>query len=245
MSDPAEEFREEVRRNAEALSGSEEVQKLSLDWMLATARHKYTYNFSWMGRPVIQFPQDLVAMQELIWRVQPDVIIETGIAHGGSLVFYSSMLELLGGDRIAIGIDIDIRAHNRAAIESHPMSARIRMVEGSSVERSTFDRVAALAEGRKSVLVALDSNHTHEHVLAELRLYSPLVTAGSYLVVFDTIVEQMPDDFFPDRPWGQGNNPHTAVQQFLAENDRFAVDEEFEKRLLITVAPGGYLKCLR
>jgi len=243
--DPAEQFREEVRVNAEALGRSEEIRQLSLDWMLATARHKYTYNFRWMGRPVIQFPQDLVAMQELIWTVKPDLIVETGIAHGGSLVFYASMLELLGGDGIVAGIDIDIRSHNREAIESHPMIGRIRMVEGSSIEQSTLDAVATLAEGRRTVMVALDSNHTHDHVLAELRLYSGLVTAGSYLVVFDTIVEQMPEDFFPDRPWGRGNNPHTAVRQFLAENDRFAVDEEFEKRLLITVAPGGYLKCLR
>lgn len=215
------------------------------EWIARTATYEYSYHFTWMGRPVIQYPQDLMAMQELIWATKPDVIIETGIAHGGSLVFYASLLELLGGDGFVIGVDIDIRAHNRRAIEEHPMAKRIRMIEGSSIDKGTVDRVRVLAEGRRRVLVALDSNHTHEHVLAELRAYSSLVTAGSYLVVFDTVVEDMPADLFPDRPWGIGNNPKSAVREFLATTDRFAVDRELEEKLLITVAPDGYLKCLK
>jgi cephalosporin hydroxylase len=204
-----------------------------------------TYNFTWLGRPIIQFPQDVFAMQEIIWRVRPDLIIETGVAHGGSLVFYASMLEMIGGPGEVVGIDIEIRPANRAAIESHPMFGRIRLVEGSSVDPLTVQRVCALAAGKKRVLVVLDSNHTHDHVSAELRLYSPLVTKGSYLVVFDTIVEHMPAHAFPDRPWGRGNNPMTAVCAFLEKTDRFTVDREIEEKLLITVAPSGYLRCVR
>jgi cephalosporin hydroxylase len=186
----------------------------------------------------------MFAMQEIIWQVQPDLIIETGIAHGGSLIFYASMLELIGGDGCVLGIDIDIRPHNRIEIEKHRMFKRITMLQGSSVDEELVTRVYEFTKSRKKVLVALDSNHTHEHVLRELKFYSPLVTKGSYLVVFDTIIEDMPEDFFPDKPWGRGNNPKTAVHEFLRTNKRFVIDKEIENKLLITVAPDGYLKCV-
>jgi cephalosporin hydroxylase len=193
-----------------------------------------------MGRPIIQYPQDMVAMQEIIWRVRPDLIIETGVAHGGSLIFYASMLELIGHGAV-IGIDIDIRAHNRTAIEQHPMMKRIALIEGSSIAPDIVDKARNAANGKR-VLVVLDSNHTHEHVLAELRAYAPLVSVGSYCVVMDTIVEDMPVDAYPDRPWGRGDNPKTAVLEFLKAHPEFQIDEAVEQKLLITMAPGGYLK---
>jgi len=186
----------------------------------------------------------MIVLQEIIWQVKPDLIIETGIAHGGSLIFSASMLELLGNNGQVLGIDIDIREHNRVEIEKHPMFKRITMIQGSSIDKSVVQQVYNFAKDKKQVLVALDSNHTHEHVLRELQLYSPLVTKGSYLVVFDTIIEDMPEDFFLDRPWGKGNNPKTAVWDFLKSNDRFEIDKEIENKLLITVAPDGYLKCV-
>jgi cephalosporin hydroxylase len=184
-------------------------------------------------------------MQEIIWQVKPDLIIETGIAHGGSLVFYASMLELIGDHGQVLGIDIDIRENSRLELERHPMFKRIAMIQGSSVDGEVVKQAYEFAKWKKSVLVVLDSNHTHEHVLKELKLYSPLVTEGSYLVVFDTIIEDMPEDFFPDRPWGKGNNPKTAVWEFLRANDRFIIDKEIESKLLITVAPEGYLRCIK
>src|SRR4051812_8600361 len=204
-------------------------KELTREWFLESCRVKYSYRFSWMGRPIIQYPQDIMAMQELIWRLQPDLIIETGIAHGGSLVFYASMLELLGGDRRVVGVDIEIRPHNRSAIEAHPMFKRIELIEGSAIDPGIVAQVRARAVGRQRVIVVLDSNHTHDHVLAELRAYSPLVTPESYLVVFDTVVEDMPDEFFPDRPWRKGNSPKSAVHAFLAENDQFAIDREIDE----------------
>jgi cephalosporin hydroxylase len=195
-----------------------------------------------MGRPAIQFPQDLIGVQELVWRLRPDLIVETGIAHGGSLVYSASLLQLLGGDGIVVGVDVDIRAHNRVAIEQHPMAGRIRMIQGSSIDPAVVEQVREHARGRASVLVMLDSNHTHEHVLAELRAYAPLVTPDSYIVVFDTLIEDMPADLIQDRPWGPGNNPKTAVHAYLAEDDRFAIDRDMEAKLLITVAPDGWLR---
>jgi cephalosporin hydroxylase len=221
------------------------VQKLARDFLIQTSEYHYSYNFCWLGRPIIQMPQDIVAMQEIIWRVKPDLIIETGIAHGGSLIFYASMLELIGGGGRVIGIDVDIRAHNRSEIEKHPMAKRISMIEGSSTEPEIIQQVRGLADGCRRILVALDSNHSHDHVRRELELYSPLVTKDSYLVVFDTAVEDMPDNFFPDRPWKKGNNPKTAVWEFLKTTDRFVVDKETENKLLITVAPDGYLRCVK
>jgi len=240
-----EEFRKEVKSNIKKLSMDRQIKTASLDWIRETSCYKYSYNFSWMGRPIIQFPQDIVAMQEIIWSIKPQLIIETGIAHGGSLIFYASMLELLGGGGMVLGIDIDIRAHNRVEIEKHPMFKRIKMIEGSSIDKEIISQVYAFSKGKSPILVVLDSMHTHAHVLEELKAYSPLVTNGSYLIVFDTVVEDMPEDFFPDRPWGKGNNPKTAVWEFLKSDDRFVVDEEMEHKLLITVAPNGYLKCVK
>lgn len=241
MSD-TEKFKIEVEQNIEGLKKDRDLQELSRNWLCETARYKYSYNFSWMGRPIIQYPQDMIAMQEIIWTVRPDLIIETGIAHGGSLVYYASLLEMIGGDGFVLGIDIDIRAHNRDAIEAHPMSRRIRMIEGSSVSDEVVAQVAEVASGKKSVLVALDSNHTHEHVLKELKIYAQHVTRGSYIVVFDTIVEDLPGDLVGDRPWGVGNNPKTAVHEFLSGTDEFEIDKNIESKILITVAPDGYLK---
>jgi cephalosporin hydroxylase len=200
-----------------------------------------------MGRPIIQYPQDIVAMQELIWQVQPELIIETGIAHGGSLIFSAAMLELnaaCGGPKDAqvLGVDIDIRAHNRKAIEDHPMARRITMIQGSSVAPEIIAKVHAKAAGKKRVLVCLDSNHTHEHVLAELHAYALLATVGSYCVVFDTIVEDLPAGIYPGRTWGPGDNPKSALLQFLKDHPQFEIDRAMDYKLLISVAPQGYLK---
>ena len=240
-----EQFREARAKDTNKMAEDTRIKELGLLFVKDTATYKYCYNFTWMGRPIIQFPQDMIAMQEIIWQVKPDLIIETGIAHGGSLIFSASMLELIDGDGEVLGIDIDIREHNRVEIEKHPMFKRITMIEGSSIDEKIAEKVYDFARGKKRVLIILDSMHTHEHVLKELQLYSPLVTKGSYLVVFDTIIEDMPDDFFPDRPWGKGNNPKTAVWEFLKTNDRFEIDKSIENKLLITVAPDGWLKRVR
>jgi cephalosporin hydroxylase len=224
-----------------AMAGDRRLRAVADDLLVTSSRYRYSYNFTWLGRPIIQYPQDIVALQEVVWRVRPDVIVETGVAHGGSLVLSASLLELLGGDRFVVGIDIEIRAHNRKAIESHPLAGRIVLEEGSSTDPKVAERVAEHARGRRTMVV-LDSNHTADHVLQELELYSPLVSPSSYLIVFDTVVERMPDDFFPDRPWGPGDSPATAVARFLESTDEFAVDDELDGKLLVTVAPGGYLR---
>ena len=251
----------QVVSNISRLSSDDCLHKSSIAWIRDTAKYNYSYNFSWLSRPVIQYPQDMVAVQELIWQVRPDLIVETGIAHGGSLILSASMIALFdlaeaiesgataidpkASKRKVLGIDIDIRAHNRAAIEANPMFSRIQMIEGSSIAHEVIEQVCEVARQYSRIMVFLDSMHTHEHVLRELELYSPLVTKGSYLVVFDTIIEDMPEDFFPDRPWGKGNNPKTALWEFLKTNDRFEVDKKIENKLLITVAPGGYLQCIK
>ena len=236
---PDEQFEQEVQRNIEGLAGDSDVQALSRIWLREITPHKYAYNFKWMGRPIIQLPQDMMAMQEILWDVKPDLVIEVGIAHGGSILYYASILELLGHGEV-IGIDVDIRAHNRAAIEAHPMSKRVHLIEGSSIAQEVIDKVRGLAQGKR-VVVVLDSNHTHDHVLAELRAYAPLVCVGGYCVVMDTLIEDMPDRFFGDRPWGHGNNPKTAVHQFLSNHPGFEIDKDIDHKLLISVAPDGYL----
>jgi cephalosporin hydroxylase len=238
------EFEARNRQKIEEIGADTRLRELTREWFERSSRLEYPYHFSWMGLPIIQFPQDIVAMQEIIWRVKPDLIVETGVARGGSVVFYASLLELVGGEGRVIGIDVDIRAPNRAAIEASSVFKRITLVEGSSVDPAVVARVRAEAARAKRVLVSLDSNHTHAHVLDELRAYAPCVTNGSYLVVFDTSIEQLPLDVLGDRPWAPGNSPATAIHEFLATTDRFVVDTQMDHKLLITEAPGGYLKCV-
>lgn len=243
-------FDEEVQDRIADNGRNEALRTAARAFMRESTQPKYSYNFSWLGRPIIQYPQDIVAMQELIWAVQPDLIIETGIAHGGSLILWASLLELnaaCGGPEHArvVGVDIDIRANNRTAIEAHPMYKRITMIEGSSVDRSVVAQVADAAAGRERVMVCLDSNHTHSHVLAELEAYAPLTSVGSYCVVFDTVIEDLPAGIFPDRPWGPGDNPRTAVDAYLSSHPEFEIDRRMDNKLLVSVAPGGYLRRVR
>ena len=242
--DPIKEFELERELRIEAQGKNTLLVEAAHCFLSESIKPMYSYNFYWMGRPIIQYPQDIVVMQEILWSVKPDLVIETGIAHGGSIIFYASILELIGKGEV-LGIDIEIRPHNRKAIEKHPMYKRITMIEGDSVSGVVLDQVTERVRGKKTVLVCLDSNHTHDHVLNEMKSYSPFVTKGSYLIVFDTIIEELPDDFYPDRPWSKSNNPKTAVRDFLKMNDRFTIDKSIESKLLITVAPDGYLRCIR
>lgn len=244
---PLELFKKEKEERIEKYSEDKRFQKISYEWLKESFQKKYEYNFTWLGIPIIQFPVDVFALQEIIWKVKPNLIIETGIAHGGSLILSASMLALLEVcgeiDRgSVIGIDIDIREHNRVEIEKHPLYKKITMIEGSSISKKVIEQVKIIAKNKNKIMVFLDSNHTHEHVLMELELYSPLVSKDSYLVVFDTIVEDFPSDLIRDRPWGKGNNPKSAVWEFLKTHQEFEIDKEIENKLLITAAPDGYLK---
>lgn len=232
---------ETVRR----MAADPEVRRLARELIARTVPYRWSYNFTWLGRPVIQFPPDLVAIQQLIWDVKPDLVVETGIAHGGSLILSASILELIGAPAEVVGVDIEIREPNRRAIEAHPLAKRIRLIEGSSTDPGVVARVFEAARGRSRPLVILDSLHTHDHVLRELELYSPLVRKGSYLVAMDTIVEDLPAELYPDRPWSPGNSPKSAVHAFLKASDRFAIDRDFEARLLLTASPDGFLACVR
>lgn len=250
-------FIEECKRSIDGYADDKAWQGLSSQWLMRAFERRYMYNFSALGRPIIQTPVDMVAVQELIWKVRPDLIIETGIAHGGSLILSASMLAMLDmcdaieknvtinpavSNRKVLAVDIDIRSHNRAAIEAHPMASRIQMIQGSSIGQDVIDQVHAVAANYKTVMVCLDSNHTHEHVLAELQAYAPLTSVGSYCIVFDTIVEDMPKATFPDRPWGPGNNPKTAVWEYLKAHPEFEIDKGIQHKLLTTVAPDGFLQ---
>lgn len=242
-----DEFKSNCAAEIARMGDDRELAAVTRSWMDRANPAKYSYHFEWMGRPIIQYPQDILAVQEIIWSVKPDLIIETGIAHGGSLILSASMLELnaiSGGpqDAQVLGIDIDIRAHNRTAIEAHPMVRRIAVIEGSSIAPEVISQVKTKAAGKRSVLVMLDSNHTHDHVLAELEAYADLVTIGNYCVVFDTVIEDLPNDAFNDRSWGKGNNAKTAVWDFLKRHPEFEIDKSIQHKLLITVAPDGYLK---
>jgi cephalosporin hydroxylase len=247
---------ERISKNGENKNLIEAAQRFLAESLLP----KYSYNFNWLGRPIIQYPQDMAAMQEIIWEVKPDLIIETGIAHGGSLIFSASMLALLDmceaiesgqsfnpeeSRRKVLGLDIEIRSHNRNAIEAHPMSSRIQMIQGSSISPEVIEQVKQIAANHKTILVCLDSNHTHDHVLGELHAYASFVSKGSYCVVFDTIVEHSPKEMFPDRPFGPGNSPKTAVFEFLKSHPEFEVDKSIDHKLLISVAPDGFLKRVR
>jgi cephalosporin hydroxylase len=226
------------------------LKDISKQFLQESSFAKYSYNFSWLGVPIIQYPQDIVAMQEIIWDIKPDMIIETGIAHGGSLIFYASMLSLLQScgqidDAKVLGIDIDIREHNKQIIQNHILSEKITMIQGSSIDSDIIKQVQDFAKSAKKILVCLDSNHTHSHVLAELKAYSPLVSIGSYCCVFDTFIEDMPENSFDNRPWDKGNNPKSAVKEFLSTNDNFVIDRDIENKLVISASPSGYLKRIK
>ncbi len=250
-------FEKEVKDRVSAIESNTELKASAHEFLKASLLPQYSYNFSWLGRPIIQYPQDMVAMQELIWEVKPDLIIETGIAHGGSLIMNASLLAILdycdaieNGEKLdpnkpkrrVLGVDIDIREHNRVAIEAHPMANRIDMIQGSSITQDIISQVHEYSKNYKKILISLDSNHTHEHVLAELEAYAQLTSVGSYCVVFDAIIEDMPADMCPDRPWGPGDNPKTAVWEYLKTHPEFEIDKSIQNKLLITVAPDGYLK---
>jgi cephalosporin hydroxylase len=247
-------FKEECDKEIEVQNNPDVLKKLH-SFYFDEHLKKYSYHFEWLGRPIIQLPQDIVQFQELVWQVKPDLIIETGIAHGGSLILSASMLALLdyspppppSSSRVVLGIDIDIRKPNREAIEAHPLSSKIKMIEGSSISEDIARQVREFAREFKTIMICLDSNHTHEHVLQELNLYADLVSVGSYCIVFDTLIEDdpTPDATFADRPWGKGNNPKTAVWEFLKDNDDFIIDTHIQNKLLLTAAPDGYLKRIK
>lgn len=246
MSNPVLEFQKEKELQIASNGKNIALIEAAYQFNVESNKAKYSYNFSWMGRPIIAYPQDMIAMQELIWNIKTDLIIEAGIAHGGSIVYYASLLELIGGDGVVLGIDIDIRKHNRELIEAHPMYKRIKMIEASSVEQETAEQVYEIAKQKSRIIVCLDSNHTHDHVLRELELYAHLTSIGSYCIVFDTIVEDLPKDYMPGgRPWNPGDNPKTAVFEFLKKNDDFEIDKSIDNKLLISVAPDGYLKRIK
>lgn len=245
--DALELFHKEKEERIEGFAKNEQLKSTAAKWLQESMQSKYVYNFSWLGIPIIQNPQDILATQEIIWEVKPDLIIETGIAHGGSLVLSSSILELLEAsgkvnNSKVLGIDIDIRKHNYDAITNHPMSKRITMFQGSSIDQDIIEKVYDFAKQARNILIFLDSNHTHQHVLAELNAYAPLVSLGSYCVVFDSFIEDLPKGFFNDKPWDVGNNPKTAIWEFLKTNDKFEMDKKIENKILATAAPDGFLK---
>jgi cephalosporin hydroxylase len=245
MSESDADFEARKQRDIDDMRADDDFRTLSRKWFAQSIRHRYSYNFRWLGLPIIQYPADIIAVQELIWRIKPHAIVETGIARGGSIMFYASMLELLGGNGIAVGVEIALSAENREAIEAHRFGRRVKIVDGSSISAESVERVKAIVGKRGPVLVVLDSHHTHDHVLAELRAYAPLVGRDSYIVVFDTVVDDLAPEDVGARPWHPGNSPKSALHEFLGETDRFQIDRSFDDRLLLSVCPEGFLRCVR
>jgi cephalosporin hydroxylase len=242
MSNELNEFYRLRADSISELSRSQDLQDMGVKLMRDSAPHRYAYNFDWLGIPAIQLPTDLIAMQEIIWAYKPEVIIETGVAHGGSLVFYASMLSLLGNNGFVVGVDIEIRKHNRDVLESHPMYDKIKLVEGSSTSPDTLAKIQALV-GNRRALVILDSDHSRDHVLQELYAYEQFVAVGGYIVVMDTTLEDQPDNFIVNRPWDKLNNPKTAVREFLnSRAGHWLADRKIDGKLLMTVCREGFLQ---
>ncbi len=246
MHKKLKEFNDEKKIRIKKNQVIKKFQRASSNFLLESIKQKYSYNFTWMGVPIIQIPQDMYQIQEIIWDVKPDLIIETGIAHGGSLIFNASMLAILNSfeqkKRKVIGIDIDLRKHNKDILNKHFLKKYIQTIDGSSIDTKIFKKIKKISEKFKKILVILDSNHTHEHVLGELNLYSQIVSKNSYCIVFDTIIHDMPNDFYPDRDWDKKKNPMTAVNKFLNKNKKFEIDLEINNKLMITMAKNGYLR---
>lgn len=244
--DPIAAFFEERQADIEQMGADQSLRDRSIAWMLHADKYKYTYNYTWMGRPIIKFPNDMVIQQEIMWNLRPDLVIETGIAHGGSIVFSASMMEMMGIDGEVVGVDIDIRSHNKDAIESHPMSKRITMYEGDSVAPAMIERVRRHTVDKRCVMVVLDSLHSHAHVYKELLSYAPMTTVGSYCILPDTFIEFFPKGYYSStRPWDVGDNPYTAMKQYLQETDLFEIDHHLTSKAMITETIDGYLKRVR
>jgi cephalosporin hydroxylase len=241
-------FNTRNQNNIEKMNKNKSLKKLSKKWFIDVNRYEYGKHFSWLGCPIIQFPQDIIAFQEIIWKLKPDLIIETGIARGGSLIFFASILELIGKGSV-LGIEIELHRNNENAIKKHPMFKRIKILKGSSTDPKIFNQTKRIAKNKKKVMVILDSDHSKNHVLEELILYSQLVSKGSYIVVCDTIIHDFPKKWFQnhgiDRPWNKSNNPKVAVWEFLKKTNRFKIDKSIETKLLITTSPDGFLKCIK
>ncbi|WP_420331921.1 cephalosporin hydroxylase family protein [Oceanicaulis alexandrii] len=248
-----DQYETEVRKRLQTMSQDADLESAAKAFLEASIAAQYSYNFNWLGVPIIQYPQDIMALQEIVWQVRPDVIVETGIARGGSLSLSASLLALLdlsemeatgqqvSSQRRVIGVDIDIRPHTRQAIDKHPFKNRITMIEGSSVDTDVIASVRRAVGDSKTVLVCLDSHHGHDHVLQELEAYAPLVSVGSYCIVFDTIIDDLEDSLLFDRPWGPGDNPKTAVESWLKNHNEFEINKELNHKLQVTVAKDGYL----
>ena len=245
------EFVEERSERIKSQGDNQLLSEYSSLWFREANSAKYSYNFEWLGRPIIQYPQDIVQFQETVFAVKPDLIVETGIAHGGSLVLSASLLCLLDlmegldpkeSPRKVLGIDIDIRKHNKVLIENHPLAFKIKTIEGSSIDPSVVEQVREVASTFSNVLISLDSNHTHDHVYSELNAYGGLVSINSYIIVYDTVIDSLPNESWPDRSWHCGNSPNSALQLWLKTNPGFQIDNSIDNKLLLSVAPAGFVK---
>jgi cephalosporin hydroxylase len=239
------EFEDLRLESAKEMHKDQELWRDALDVLVRADHYRWIHQTNWLGEPALNLPQDMFALQEIIFKTRPQFIIELGVAWGGSLLFYSTLMEVLGGERI-IGVDIYIPEDLRERLSSHGnLSKRLTLINGSSIEQDTQRQVKSIVGDCREVMVVLDSYHTHDHVLKELHLYSSFVGKGSYLICGDTVVEDIPEQEHRSRPWGPGNNPKTALRQFLQENDRFEVDDYYDQKLLFTCSPGGYLKAIK
>jgi cephalosporin hydroxylase len=247
MHDDRAEFLAHTREQSLAMGKDKALFNQAIELLSTTDKYDYPYLWTWMGVPIIQLPADIMATQEVIWASRPTVIIETGVARGGSVIMMASLLKLIGGGKV-IGVDIDIRAHNRDSIERHPLADGITLVEGSSIAEETVARVKAEIRPEDRVMVVLDSDHSRAHVVAELRAYGALVTQGCYLVVADTAAGYLTEEQVSRRQskvWQQGDEPLSAARDYLSETDRFEVDPVINGKLVMSSSPGGYLKCIR
>ena len=238
----ADHFRSERADWRASLGADDTLRQQGIDLQLAADDHHYTYSWEWLGVPIIRLPDDIVVLQELIWAYRPQRIVETGVARGGSMLLDSSLMTLSGIEPAVLGIDISIFAHTHEALAEHPMSRGVTLLETSSVSDEAVSAARDFLGNAERALLVLDSNHTHEHVLAELRVLAPLLPVGSFILVADTIVEELPQGHYVNRPWDRGNSPLTAANQFLGENPGFVRDTEWSRRALLTEFRDGILR---
>ncbi len=234
-------FNEEKKENIKKAYDNPELHKSALDFITKSDQHNYAYNWTWLDMPIIQMPEDIMLVQEIIWETKPDIIIETGIAWGGSVVLYASILELIGKGQV-LAIDKVLPQHNIDAIMKYNFSSRIKLFEGSSIDESIVNAIRDIIKPTDKVMVLLDSNHTHAHVYEELKIWESFVTSGQYLVISDTIVEEIPEQTHRSRSWGHGDNPMTALNQFLSENNKFTRENDYNHKAICSFTRNGYLK---